>query len=131
MELDWDLYPNFSEEELACRYSKECRMHPDMMKILQNIRSQYGRPMFISSGFRSKQHPVEANKKNPGEHALGMAVDIICSGEAALKILQLAIENNIRRIGINQKGSHDRARFIHIGIADKFYLGFPKAIWTY
>lgn len=129
--LNWENYPNFREEELACSYSKECKMHPDMMKVLQTIRNQYAKPMYISSGYRSKLHPLESEKKNPGEHALGMAVDIICSGDAALRILQLAIDNGIRRIGLNQKGSYNKARFIHIGIADKFYLGFPRAIWTY
>jgi zinc D-Ala-D-Ala carboxypeptidase len=128
--LDWTKYPNFSEKELACKYTGECDMHPVMMHILQSIRTEYARPMFISSGFRSVKHPVEQEKDKPGEHACGMAVDILCHGDNALKILKIAQAWGINRIGLHQKGNVN-GRFIHLGVADKFNLAFPVAIWTY
>lgn len=128
--LNWADYPNFSRSELACKYTKECDMHPEMMKILQSIRDEYGKPIFLSSGFRSVKHPVEAEKDKPGEHTFGMAVDILCHGSVTIKLLELAINHGIRRIGLHQKGSFN-GRFMHIGIADKFKLDFPAAIWTY
>lgn len=105
-------------------------MHPLMMDLLQSIRTEYARPIFISSGFRSIRHPVEQEKEKPGEHTMGMAVDILCHGDNALKILKLAVDRGIRRIGLHQKGNAN-ARFMHLGIADKFDLSFPVAIWTY
>lgn len=105
-------------------------MHPVMMDLLQSIRTEYARPMFISSGFRSVKHPVEQEKDKPGEHTLGMAVDILCHGDNALKILKLAQARDIKRIGLHQKGNAN-GRFIHLGIADRFDLSFPVAIWTY
>ncbi|HAT5918720.1 TPA: peptidase M15 [Legionella pneumophila] len=128
--MDWAKYPSFSRDELKCKHTGECNMHPDMMRILQSIRDELERPIFISSGYRSVKHPVEQEKDKPGEHTYGMAVDILCHGERAIKILELAINHGIRRIGVHQKGNAN-GRFIHIGIADRFMLEFPAALWTY
>ena len=128
--INWQDYPNFSENELKCKYTGECNMHPLMMELLQSIRTEYARPMFISSGFRSVKHPVEQEKDKPGEHTFGMAVDILCHGDNAVKIMKLALNRDIKRIGVHQKGNAN-GRFIHLGIADKFILAFPVAIWTY
>lgn len=128
--MEWSNYPNFSFNELKCKYTGECNMHPDMMEVLQSIRSEHGKPIFISSGFRSVKHPVEQEKSKPGEHTLGMAADILCHGDKALEIIRLAQKYNVKRIGIHQKGNAN-SRFIHLGIADRFNLSFPVAIWTY
>lgn len=129
--LDWSLYPNFTIEELRCKYTSECQMRPEFMKILQEIRDDYGKPIFISSGYRSIKHPVEQAKERPGEHTLGMSVDILCYGTTTLELLKLAQQHGIQRIGLSQKGDIHGSRFMHIGIADRFYLGFPAGIWTY
>jgi len=105
-------------------------MHPDLMDILQSMRTELAKPIFISSGFRSVKHPVEQDKDKPGEHTLGMAVDIICYGARALELIKMAQARNVRRIGVHQKGN-PKGRFIHLGIADRFTLEFPVAIWTY
>ncbi|HDV5783358.1 TPA: hypothetical protein RJD83_000270 [Legionella pneumophila] len=128
--MDWDKYPNFRRDELKCKHTGECNMHPEMMRILQDIRNDLGRPIFISSGYRSVKHPVEQEKEKPGEHTYGMAVDILCHGERAIKIIELAINHDIKRIGVHQKGNAN-GRFVHIGIADRFMLEFPQSIWTY
>lgn len=128
--LDWAKYPNFSREELQCKYTKECNMHPVMMDILQAIRTDLDKPIFISSGYRSVKHPVEQEKESRGEHTFGMAVDIICWGAKALDIIRLAQANGVRRIGVHQKGNAN-GRFVHIGIADRYNLAFPVALWTY
>lgn len=130
MITDWSKYPNFKESEFKCKYTGECNMHPLMMEILQSIRTEYARPIFISSGFRSVKHPVEQEKDKPGEHTFGMAVDILCHGDNAVKLMKLALDRDIKRIGVHQKGNAN-GRFIHLGIADKFILAFPVAIWTY
>ena len=129
--MNWDDYPNFSEQELACSHCGACSMHPDIMRILQSMRDMHKRPIYISSGYRCKDHPVETMKDKPGEHAHGMAVDIICNGNVALEFLRYASNMGITRIGLNQKGRAS-GRFIHIGIADHHTSEFPSnAIWTY
>lgn len=100
------------------------------MDLLQSIRDELEQPIFLSSGFRSVKHPVEQEKDKPGEHTLGMAVDILCYGARALQIIKLAQARDIKRIGVHQKGNPN-GRFVHIGIADRYNLAFPVAIWTY
>ena len=127
--IDWSLYPNFQAKEFVCSHSGECYMHPQFLEVLQRIRSMYGEAMIISSGYRSIAHPEEVNKLHPGEHTLGLAADILCSGTNAIRLLQSALKCGIRRIGINQKGPH-KSRYLHCGIADQFGL-MPPALWTY
>lgn len=128
--MDWSLYPNFTRAELRCRSTNECEMRPELMDILQSVRTEYGKIINISSGYRSPNHPIEAMKVKPGEHALGLAVDIICHGAKAIDLTELFFQRGIRRIGVHQKGPPN-SRYIHIGLADKYFAEYPTAIWTY
>lgn len=122
--MDWSNYPNFERSEFECSHSGKCEMNEKFMEILQKIRTEYGKPIIISSGYRDVTHPVEVIKAQPGEHAEGMAADIYIRGTDALKLLELALKHGVKRIGLHQQGS---SRFIHLGISDSF----PAGIWTY
>lgn len=128
--INWADYPNFSPKELACKHCSAEGITPEIMDILQNIRYKIAQPVFISSGYRCVKHPVEQEKDKPGEHTYGMAIDIICHGARALQIIELAQHIGVKRIGVHQKGQTS-GRFVHLGLADKFNLAFPVAIWTY
>lgn len=124
------LSKNFSRGEWACSHCGACNVHSELIDIVQSIRTRLNKPMFISSGYRCEDHHVEKSKINPGEHSLGMAVDIICHGSQALFILEQAQSLGVKRIGVSQKGIVS-SRFIHLGIADRFTNRFKNAIWTY
>lgn len=128
--IDWSRYPNFSYKELQCSHTGKCYMHEDMLEMLQGIRDEYGKPIFISSGYRDITHPLETTKDRPGEHTFGMAVDITCNGRDTLRLIEIALSHGITRLGVHQKGRAS-GRFIHIGIGDKLTNEFPSAIWTY
>lgn len=128
--INWQNYPNFDAKELACKHCGAEGITAEMMDILQGIRTEIAKPIFLSSGYRCVKHPVEQEKDKPGEHTFGMAVDIIAHGARALDIIRMAQARNVRRIGMHQKGNPN-GRFIHLGIADKHDLAFPVAIWTY
>ena len=100
-------------------------MDEKLLSMLDNLREAYGYPIKLTSTYRSPEHPIEAKKSSPGEHAYGAAVDIACvGGEATFKLVKAAIEVGFRRIGISRKNN-----FVHVGI------GYPDApdttIWTY
>lgn len=131
MQVDSKLSKNFTKQELACSCCGKCEMFPEMVNVLQTIRNELGKPVFVSSGYRCHNHPVESMKEIKGEHTFGMAVDIICHGAVAHEILRLAKSLGVTRIGMNQKGRAS-SRFIHIGIGDKYLAQFPShALWTY
>ena len=100
------------------------KMDPNLLKKLDQLRV-YGYPIKLTSTYRSPDHPIEAKKSKPGEHAYGAAVDIACvGGEATFKLVKAAIEVGFTRIGISRKNN-----FVHVGIG---YEGAPPiTIWTY
>ena len=99
------------------------------MDRLQLLRSHYGSPLTITSGYRSPRPSIEAAKKAPGTHAKGRAADIACAGVDAFEILTEALVVGFTGIGVKQKGEH---RFLHL---DDLKLGEHTAprptIWSY
>ena len=100
-------------------------MDEKLLSMLDEMREIYGHPIKITSSYRSPEHPIEAAKKQPGEHSYGAAVDIVSdSGGKTFRLVKAAIEVGFTRIGISRKRG-----FIHLGIG---YPGAPeKTIWTY
>ncbi len=112
--MDWN-YPNFTRKEMACRCGCNSEgIQPVLMDKLQELRTRYGKPMTITSGYRCPKHPAEATKTTPGAHALGLAADIGVQGAEAYEVLKLAFELGFTGIGVQQKGS---GRFIHLDVA--------------
>lgn len=111
----------FKESE----FSEFDKMDPALLAMLDNLREAYGYPIKLTSTYRSPEHPIEAKKSKPGEHAYGAAVDIACvGGEATFKLVKAAIDVGFTRIGISRKNN-----FVHVGIG---YPGAPETtIWTY
>ena len=125
--VDWSLYRNFSEEEFRCSHSGLCRMDPDFLERLQDLRDAIALPFPVSSGYRHESHPIEARKKQPGAHAHGCAADILCRGELAYRIVSLAYAFGFVGIGVNQAGPFGQ-RFIHL---DSWADRPRPAIWSY
>ena len=123
MSVDWGRYPNFKREEFTCRCGcGRNEMRPEFLERLQALRSVYGKPMAVTSGYRCPQHPKEAAKAQPGMHTTGLAADIGISGAEAVTLLRLALEAGFKGIGINQTGD---GRFLH------FDLRAIPSIWSY
>ena len=125
--IDWARYPDFAEEEFRCRHTGRCEMQPALLERLQALRSQLGRPLIVSSGYRDRSHPVEVRKASPGAHAHGHAVDLQCDGRLAYLVLSLAPRIGFERIGVAQKGPRS-GRFIHL---DTWPDGPAPAVWSY
>ena len=101
------------------------KMDPKLLGMLDALRKEYGFPIVLTSSYISPEHPIEAAKEKPGEHAHGAAVDIKCvGGEATLRLVKAALKVGFTRIGVSRKKN-----FVHVGIG---YPGAPKmTMWTY
>lgn len=120
----WGEYENFSKEEFDCKHTGENKMQHEFMTVLQAIRTDYGKSMTVTSGYRSKKHPIEARKTHSnGEHTQGRCADIACTtGTDRFTIVSLALKHGITRIGIAKN-------FVHLGIGGK---ALPSnVIWDY
>ena len=127
--MNWNDYPNFSKEEFDCKHSGKNEMKPDFMAMLQDLRTKYGKPMRITSGYRHESHPIEAKKSRPGAHATGQAADIGVDRGDAYEVLKLAFEIGFTGVGIQQKGG---GRFIHLDNIEPDTKGFLRpTVWSY
>jgi zinc D-Ala-D-Ala carboxypeptidase len=121
---DWTKYPNFSSHEFACKETGECAMHSSFMDKLQSLRKAYGKPMRITSGYRSPRHSIEVAKPTPGAHAEGRACDIaVGPGMDVHRLVELAIRDGFTGIGISQRSG--QPRFVHLDTLERI------AMWSY
>lgn len=124
----------FTHNELKCKHTGENKFDPDFLDLLTKIRIECDFPFALSSAYRSPEHPLEMRKPNgAGAHSTGKAVDILCRGENAVKLISVAIAFGITRIGVQQKGT---GRFIHLDVCtqDDFpeIENYPEeTIWSY
>ena len=124
MITDWSLYPNFSKAEFDCKETGENDMRQEFMQALQALRTAYGAPMVITSGYRSARHSIEARKDKPGAHESGMACDVsVGPGARTYDLVRLAILHGFTGIGVSQKNG--LPRFIHLDMLPR------KAVWSY
>lgn len=121
---------NFSRDEMKCRETGECRMIPSFMDRLQKVREEFNKPMVVTSGYRSRIHSAELNKKRIGTHAMGCAVDIECTGPDALKLVALALKHGFTGVGVMQH-SDIHKRFIHIDDAPSVPHRPRPWLWSY
>lgn len=125
---DWGAYPNFSKREFDCSHTGENGMQAEFMALLQRLRVAYGKPMVVSSGYRSPRHPIEARKAVPGAHASGYACDIAVQGGDAYEVLRIALSLGFTGIGVQQKGG---GRFIHLDTQPASARVPRPTVWSY
>lgn len=117
--VNWDSYPNFSKAEFDCQETGENKMQPFFLYKLQQLRTAYGKPLTITSGYRSPKHSIEAKKEKPGTHAQGVAADIAVNNPDRYIVLKLAFELGFAGIGVDKN-------FIHLDSSMQ-----RKAVWSY
>ncbi|MDC0529213.1 D-Ala-D-Ala carboxypeptidase family metallohydrolase [Gammaproteobacteria bacterium] len=122
----------FSDKELACKCgecSGENQMSPAFMERLDELRSEYGKPIILSSAYRCPAHnkKVSSTGEN-GPHTTGKAVDIKVSGQDAHRVTRIAFRLGFTGIGIKQSGRW-QSRFIHV---DTLSMGDTRPrVWSY
>ena len=120
---------HFSRDELKCKFTGECKVSSSFLTKLETLRTHYGKPIRLTSAYRSPEHPVErAKNKNgstsTGYHVLGRAVDIACWNGDGARLLQIAIQMNLfGGYGFSFTGSQ---RFLHVDDREDGLM-----IWSY
>jgi zinc D-Ala-D-Ala carboxypeptidase len=126
--MDWSKYPNFTEEEFRCKQTGRINMQESFMDRLQALRTAYGKPMIITSGFRHISHSAERQKARPGAHVYGHAADIAVSHADAYELIAMAIKHGFTGIGVQQKGN---GRFIHLDDMPADVARPRPTVWSY
>lgn len=111
-------YKYFSEAEVA-----KFKLKPEMWRLLDKLREECGFPFIIESGLRTKaENDALADSVSDSAHLSGVAVDLrITDSVKRLKLIQVALNNGITRIGVGKN-------FVHLDV-DK---SKPQGVmWTY
>lgn len=123
----------FTPDEMKCKCgqcgSTGLEMSPVLMQKLDMLRSLFGAPLTIASGYRCPAYNQKVSTTGEkGPHTTGKAVDILIDRKAAYTLLGLAIRVGFSGFGFKQNGL---TRFIHFDILTEAE-GYPRpTIWTY
>jgi len=104
---------HFSQAELASPDTGEAKMQPEFMLMLEALRRDYGKPMIITSGYRTPEHNAAVGGAKRSYHLQGRAVDVQVFGAEAYQLVKLAMRHGFGGIGIQQQGAME-GRFIHL-----------------
>ena len=98
------------------------------MDKMQRLREDYGKPMIVTSWYRSpKYNSMVSTTGKFGPHTTGRAVDINVYGKDAYDLLHLALLHGFTGVGLKQNGPLE-SRFIHL---DDLTEGTRPWIWSY
>ena len=113
-------YLYFKTEDFDCQETGENEIKPDLIRRLDELRSAVGRPLYVTSGYRSPKHSIEAKKSKPGTHAQGIAADIaVANGVERRELVKQAFYLGFSGIGIHKQ-------FLHVDIRET-----EPVLWVY
>jgi len=122
---DWR-WPNFSPQEIASKGEGELLIDPGSMDKLQALRTALGKPLMITSAYRSAAHNKRVGGARHSQHRLGKAFDVMMTNQDPA-----AFERAARSAGFTGFGHYPKSGFMHIdtGPARRWNDGsdFPTA----
>jgi len=120
-------WPNFSPQELASKREGELLIDEPSMDKLQRLRLALGKPLLITSAYRSKAHNKAVGGAKHSQHRLGKAFDVMMTNQDPA-----AFERVARSAGFTGFGHYPKSGFMHIdtGSARRWNDGsdFPSAV---
>lgn len=112
-------WPHISPaKEWACKGDGSLLVVPSFLDLFEKMRAMYGRPLVITSGYRSPAHDAEVGTSGTpgsGPHTTGRAMDIQIYGTWAYELEALAYALGFTGMGRSQKTSTPAdQRFLHL-----------------
>jgi len=120
--IEWAKVKYFKPDEFKSPDSNELIIKDSLVYQLDNLRMHYGKPIKITSGYRTVEHNVKVGGVAGSSHRAGLAVDIeVLTSEDRFRLINLAMQCRFPRIGIGKT-------FVHLDID----TGKPlNIIWLY
>lgn len=110
---------NFKVREFRCKDgSDSILIDSELVKTLQNVRSHFGKPLSITSAYRTESHNKSVNGATSSYHIKGMAADFTVTGVSNREIASYLEKSGAKGIGFyNYTGG-----FVHVDTrAEKYY----------
>ena len=74
------LSPSFRVREFGCKGSDVVLLDEELVVLLQCIREHFGKPLHITSGYRTAAHNAAVGGSKSSQHLLGRAADFYVEG---------------------------------------------------
>ena len=84
------LSPGFRVREFACTGSDTVKLDDELVVLLQCIREHFGKPVHITSGFRTAAHNAAVGGSKSSQHLLGKAADFWVEGVSVATVADYA-----------------------------------------
>ena len=97
-------------------------MDPKLLDMIDEAREIYGKPIRVTSGYRTESHNAKVGGVSSSSHLKGLAIDVACvKSDDRFEMLTALLKVGFNRIGV-------ASTFIHVDIdKDKS----QNVIWTY
>ena len=108
------LSENFKESEFMCKGTKtlpEKGIDPKLLELLESVRTHFGAPIKINSGYRSPEHNAKVGGAKNSYHVKGMAADIVVRGVPAKEVYSYLAGSHYGGVG-------RYSRFTHVDVRD-------------
>lgn len=115
----WD-WPSFSPRELACKGTGKLVIDTDAMDKLQALRDMLGKPLIITSAYRSPEHNRAVGGAKRSKHMEGIAFDVRMDNHDPH-----AFEAAARNAGFTGFGFYPKSGFMHIDTGQERTWGKP------
>lgn len=77
---NYQITEHFKLKEFACSNSEAVIISENLCYILEAIRTHFGKPVVVTSGYRTPEHNAKVGGAAKSRHMLGIAADIQISG---------------------------------------------------
>ena len=104
---DMKLSKNFTLREFACKDgSKEITVDYKLVQLLQKLRDALGKPITVTSGYRTVIYNKRCGGISTSHHLTGKASDLIVAGKTPLEVARWADEVGFKGIGVYPTFTH-------------------------
>ena len=109
------LSTNFKVKEFACLDGTDTIFVSDeLVKVLQKVRDNFGKPVIINSAYRTESHNKKVGGSANSQHKYGMAADIRING-----VSPKTIATYINKLMPDRGGIGVYTSFVHIDVRAK------------
>lgn len=109
------LSENFKVKEFKCKDGSDVILiHPELVDLLQLIRTHFGKAVHINSGYRTPTYNKKVGGATHSQHCYGMACDIRISGVSPKILYEYAdwLLNDHGGVGLYSS-------FVHVDVRPK------------
>ena len=114
------VWPSFSPREMACKGTGKLLIDTDAMDKLQALRDILGKPLIITSAYRSPEHNRAVGGAKRSKHMESIAFDVRMDNHNPADF-----EVAARKAGFTGFGFYPKSGFMHIDTGPDRYWGTP------